>query len=79
MGPVMNYVDEIKTEEIKLRIAKFQGNGKATFVVPVNEERVLIEYTASNGKHMVNIGKTNITFKIEAVGSDDKTIEVIYS
>jgi len=77
MGPVMNYVDEIKTEEIELRIAKFEGDGKTTFVVPVNEERVLIEYTASNGKHTVNIAKTNITFKIEAVGSDEKTIEVI--
>ncbi len=79
VGPVMNYVDEIKTEEIELRIAKFEGDGKATFVVPVNGEKVLIEYAASNGKHTVNIGKTNITFKIEAVGSDDKTIEVIYS
>jgi alpha-glucosidase (family GH31 glycosyl hydrolase) len=79
MGPVMNYVDEIKTEEIELRISKFEGDGKATFVVPVNEEMVLIEYTASNGKHTVNIGKTNITFKIEAVGSDEKTIKVNYS
>ena len=79
MGPVMNYVDEIKTEEIELRIAKFEGDGKTTFVVPVNEEKILIEYTASNGKHTVNIGKTNITFKIEAVGSDEKTIEVNYS
>ncbi len=77
MGPVMNYVDEIKTEEIELRIAKFEGDGKTTFVAPVNEERILIEYTASNGKHTVNIAKTNITFKIEAVGSDEKTIEVI--
>ena len=79
MGPVMNYVDEIKTEEIDLRIAKFEGDWKATFVILVNEERVLIEYTASNDKHTVNIGKTNSTFKIEAVGSDDKTIEVVYS
>ena len=66
MGPVMNYVDEIKTEEIELRISKFEEDGKTTFVVPVNEEMVLIEYTASNGKHTVNIDKTNITFKIEA-------------
>jgi len=79
MGPIMNYVDEIKTEEIEVKIAKFEGDGKTSFVVPVNGERILIEYTASNGKHIVNIDKTNTTFKIEAIGSEDKTIEVIYS
>jgi len=50
-----------------------------TRLLESNNNRVIIEYIAINGKHTVNIGKTNITFKIEAVGSDDKTIEVIYS
>ncbi len=33
----------------------------------------------NDGKHSVNIGKTNITFKIEAVGSDDSIIKIIYT
>ncbi len=79
MGPVMNYVDEIKTEEITLRIAKFESNGKSKFVVPVNDEKILVEYTSSNGKHTVIIGKSDIAFKIEVVGGDDKTIDIIKS
>ena len=62
-----------------MRIAKFEGDRKITFVVPVNEEGILIEYTANNGNHTVNIGETNIAFKIEVVGSDDKNIDTIYS
>jgi len=64
MGPVMNYVDEIKTDEIEVRIAKFEGDGKNAFVVPVNDERVLIEYTAKNGKHSVNISKSETKFVV---------------
>jgi alpha-glucosidase (family GH31 glycosyl hydrolase) len=79
MGPVMNYIDEIKTEEITLRIAKFEGNGKSKFVVPVNDEKILVEYISSNGKHTVNIGKTDIAFKIEVVGGEEKTIDMIKS
>ena len=78
MGPVMNYIDEFETEEIELRIAQFGGDGKSTFLVPVNEEKILIEYTALNGEHTVKISKTNIVFKIEAVGSNNRNMEIIY-
>ncbi len=60
----MNYVDEIKTDEIEVRIAKFQGDGKNAFIVPVNEEKVLIEYTAREGKHSVNISKSDTKFVV---------------
>ena len=78
MGPVMNYIDELEPEEIELRIAQFGGDGKSTFIVPVNEEKILIEYTALNGEHTVKISQTNIVFKIEAVGSNNRNIKIIY-
>ncbi|MFX1296107.1 MAG: TIM-barrel domain-containing protein [Promethearchaeota archaeon] len=77
MGPVMNYIDEIRTEEILLRIAKFEGEGKSNFIVPVNDEIVLVEYTASDNKHVITIGKTEINFKIKVVGEDDELFSVI--
>ncbi len=78
MGPIMNYVGEIKTDEIQLRIALFDGDGKSTFAVPVNEEKIPVEYIASNGKHTVKIGRNDIVFKIEASGDKNKSIETIY-
>jgi len=77
MGPVMNYVGEIDTEEIQLRIAMFEGDGKSNFAVPVNDEKVPVEYTASNGKHAVKIGQSVVVFKVEALGPDSDAVEVI--
>ena len=77
LGPVMNYVEEFKIEEIELRISKFEGDGKSNFIIPVNNEKIKVEYIASNGKHELKISKTDISFKIKAFGKDDTTIEVI--
>ncbi len=64
IGPVMNYVDEIETDEIELRIGKFEGDGKSTFMVPVKDDRIKVEYIASNDKHEINVGKTDVKFLI---------------
>jgi len=54
----------VKKNNIEVRIAKFEGDEKNAFVVPVNDERVLIEYTAKNGKHSVNISKSETKFVV---------------
>ena len=77
MGPIMNYVDEFKTGEIVLRISMFEGDGKSTFSVPVNDEKVLVEYDSSNGNHAVKIGKTSVSFKVEILGKENKNIKII--
>ncbi|TFG25059.1 MAG: glycoside hydrolase family 31 protein [Promethearchaeota archaeon] len=64
IGPVMNYIDEIETDEIELRIGKFEGDGKSTFMVPVKDDRIMVEYVASNGKHKIKVGKTDVNFII---------------
>ncbi|MFX0132726.1 MAG: TIM-barrel domain-containing protein [Candidatus Hodarchaeota archaeon] len=77
LGPVMNYVKEFKIKEIELRISKFEGDGKSNFIIPVNNEKIKVEYLASNGKHELKISKTDISFNIKAHSKDETTIEVI--
>jgi alpha-glucosidase (family GH31 glycosyl hydrolase) len=77
MGPVMNYIDEFGIKEIELKISLFERDGKSTFVVPVNDESVPVEYIAVEGKHEVKIGKTNVSFKIDALSKDASKINVI--
>ena len=77
MGPVMNYVGEIETGEIKLRIAMFEKDGESNFTVPVNDEKVPVEYSSSNGRHTVKIGQSGVVFKVEALGPDSDAVEVI--
>jgi len=77
MGPVMNYIDEFEIKEIGLKISLFESEGKSAFIVPINDEKVLVEYIAIDGKHEVRIGKTSINFKIDALGEDESKIKVI--
>lgn len=74
MGPVMQYVDEFKVKEIELRIAPFKGDGKSTFTVPVNDEKVVVEYLAHAGKHTVKVGDSNVRFNIVVIGHRDVDI-----
>jgi alpha-D-xyloside xylohydrolase len=77
MAPIMNYIDEFKIKEIILKISLFEKDGKSTFIVPVNDESVFIEYIAINGKHEIKIGKSHVSFKIDAMGLDESQIKII--
>ncbi len=77
MGPVMNYIDEIKGKEIVVKISLYEKNGKSTFFVPINEERVLIKYAALNRKYELKVSKTEGDFKIDAFGKDTGLLTVI--
>ena len=74
MGPVMQYVDEFKVEEIELCITPFKGDGKSTFTVPVNDEKVAVEYLADAGRHTVKIGDSDVRFNITVLGNRDVAI-----
>jgi alpha-D-xyloside xylohydrolase len=65
LGPVMNYVDEVPTREIALRIAPWSGDGESEFRVPVNDERVAVRYVALAGAHSVEIGPTSVEFRLD--------------
>jgi alpha-D-xyloside xylohydrolase len=45
MGPVMNYVDEIKTEKLDLLVSLFESEGSSSFEIPVNDSIVPLENT----------------------------------
>jgi len=76
VGPVFNYVDEHPTDEVTLRIASYAGDGETRFVVPVNDERVSVQYTAAKGLHTVSFGPTRVRFRVEALGSTPPRISV---
>lgn len=77
MGPVMNYIDEVKTDNIKLRVAKYRDDGESSFIVPVNDEMVIVKYESSGGNHEIRIGNTEINFEVELVGSDKTSLSVV--
>lgn len=74
VGPVMQYVDELKVEEIELRIAPIKGEGKSSFTVPVNDEKVAVEYLVAGGRHTVKIGDSKVRFNITVLGNRDVDI-----
>ncbi len=75
MGPVMNYVGEIETKEIALRIGRFEGDGESCFTVPIDNEKVPVRYTASGGKHQVRVGPSKAVFKIESLDKTDENVD----
>jgi alpha-glucosidase (family GH31 glycosyl hydrolase) len=77
MGPIMNYVDEIKTNQINLRISMFESDGRSSFSIPVDNQKIFVEYTSSNGNHSVNISKTDVNIIIESFGKENKKLAVI--
>lgn len=74
VGPVMQYVNELKVEEIELRIAPIKGEGKSSFTVPVNDEKVAVEYLVAGGRHTVKIGDSKVRFNITVLGNRDVDI-----
>jgi alpha-D-xyloside xylohydrolase len=77
IAPVMNYIDEFEIKEIKLKISLYKRDGKSNFTVPVNDEQVLVEYTAVNSRHELKISKTSVLFKIDALREDESEINII--
>jgi len=77
MGPVMDYVDAVKTENIDLIIAPFENDGVSHFNLFVNDEIVPITYECTNGKHTVKIGKSNVGFHCKLIGEMPYNIEQI--
>jgi alpha-D-xyloside xylohydrolase len=71
MGPVMNYVDEVPTDQIELLVSPFEGDGRSAFRVPVNDELVDVEYVASSGRHTVSISDTAVAFQVHSLGEQD--------
>ena len=74
MGPVMNYVDEVPTDQIDLLVSPFEGEGRSAFRVPVNNELVDVKYVASGGRHTVNIGDTAVAFQVHSLGRQDISV-----
>jgi alpha-glucosidase (family GH31 glycosyl hydrolase) len=68
MGPVMNHVGEIPVVEITLRVAPFSGDGESVFTVPANDERIAVRYTASRGKHRVEVASSAVRIQLEQLG-----------
>jgi len=75
MGPVMNYVDEKKTEKIDLHVALFEGDGHSEFIIPVNDEQVKVAYQSDAGKHTLTISESEVEFKVHTFGQGE--IEVL--
>ena len=74
LGPVMNYVDEKRTDRIDLLVSLYAGDGRSTFDVPVNGLTVPVDYTASGGKHRITIGRSDVEFAVEVLGCGDVTV-----
>jgi len=66
-GPVMNYVDQIITDNIELLIAPFEKDGETNILVPVDAETVKVNYKCCNGEHTVEISNTNVRFSITSL------------
>jgi alpha-D-xyloside xylohydrolase len=75
MGPVQNYVDEVKTTEIELLVSRFAGDGRNRFVIPLDGKTVAVDYRARNGRHVVRIGPTAGRFKVVTLGGPPVTVE----
>lgn len=75
MGPVMNYVDEIRTENIDLLISLYETENSSSFNIYVNDTVIPVNYEYINGKHIVTIGKTDIKFNIKVLGRGNINIE----
>lgn len=75
LGPVMDYVDAIPTEEIELKVSLFSGDGHSHFDLPINGEIIPIDYFAKAGKHTLTIGKTQVKFKVTALGDGELVVK----
>ena len=71
MGPVMNYVDEVPTNQIDLLVSPFEAEGRSSFRVPVNNGLVDVTYVASGGRHTLSIGDTGVAFQVRSLGRQD--------
>jgi alpha-D-xyloside xylohydrolase len=76
MGPAMSHTGEFPVEEIVLRIVPFQGDGESEFVVPVNDERFAVRYTASGGEHTLATAKSQVAFRVEILGDGGEKIGI---
>jgi alpha-D-xyloside xylohydrolase len=74
MGPVMNYVDEVRTEKIDLFVSPFETEGHNTFRVPVNDELVDVNYAAVAGEHTVSIGRSAVAFQVHVLGQKNVSV-----
>jgi alpha-D-xyloside xylohydrolase len=78
MGPVMNYVDEIKTENIDLLISLFEKENSSSFNIPINDDTVIpVTYEFTDGRHVVRIANSDVTFNIKVFGEGTVTTEYI--
>lgn len=74
LGPVMDYVDAIPTEEIELKVALFTGDGHSHFELPINGEIIPLDYRAAAGKHLLTIGETRVKFKVQVFGEGELVV-----
>ena len=74
MGPVMNYVDEVRTEKIDLLVSPFETEGHNTFRVPVNDELVDVDYAAAAGEHTVSVGRSAVAFQVHVLGQKNVSV-----
>jgi len=78
MGPVTNYVGEVETKEILLKVSLFAFDGKSSFTVPAGGEEFEVEYFARGDGHTLFIGETAVSIKVEVLGGNEENLEVKY-
>jgi len=49
----MNYIEEVKTENIDLLISLFESENSNNFTLSVDNKLIQIEYNYKNGEHTV--------------------------
>jgi alpha-D-xyloside xylohydrolase len=74
MGPVMPYVDAFPVEKLQLLVSLFENDGETIFEIPVNGNWVPVKYSASNGKHELTIGATNVEIEVTTFGDGNLAI-----
>ena len=75
LGPAMQYVDEVKTDPVTLRIAPFAGDGRTEFEVAVTDGFVPVTYTAQGGRHAVQVGPGEAHFEVDSLTPMDIKVE----
>jgi len=75
IGPVMNYIGEKPIEKAELLVSLLTQRGKSSLKVQLNNKWVNLQYTFDGKKHTLAIGKTDVQFKVHALGKGKLTLK----
>ena len=68
MGPVMNYVEEVPYTALTIMVSLLSGDGSRRFIIPVNKEKITVDYRAVKGKHSIKTSRTKVILKFVPIG-----------